>query len=460
LEPLREAFALLPVDADPRLRARVLEELARRLMLGGNMAEGNETARLAIAAALDAGSSSVEANARTTLGVGLLALGSEDEGLAEFERACSLTRENTRTALRFYINYSDGLHLAGRYADALDQALRGVQVARDLGLERSLGAMLAGNAAEPLIALGEWDRASSMINRALELEPPMHHQAHLRLLNAWLSVWRGELEVADATLLDFRPMIGGDQPSPQYASFAIRTDAEHALAAGDLVRAWFDMEGFLDHAEIYNRAFAYEMLAIGAAAARALDQQEGKQWRTALVRDFYSHRAHPVAIRRLWEPVIDAELSDSQTGWRSAVAALRQLPAPAHLAPYAGLRLAQHLVAGHHRTEAKDVIATAQGQASSLGAGLLSGRLAALAQRAGLTGSTAARSPIGSLTPREVEVLGLVAAGRSNGEIGSTLFISTKTASVHVSNILAKLGVNGRGEAAAVAHRAGLSGPG
>ncbi|MFP5283720.1 MAG: helix-turn-helix domain-containing protein [Actinomycetes bacterium] len=65
-------------------------------------------------------------------------------------------------------------------------------------------------------------------------------------------------------------------------------------------------------------------------------------------------------------------------------------------------------------------------------------------------------NPLRELTPREVEVLTLVAEGRSNGEIGAALFISTKTASVHVSNILAKLGVGGRGEAAAVAHRAGL----
>ncbi|WP_143712860.1 helix-turn-helix domain-containing protein, partial [Streptomyces hygroscopicus] len=57
------------------------------------------------------------------------------------------------------------------------------------------------------------------------------------------------------------------------------------------------------------------------------------------------------------------------------------------------------------------------------------------------------------LTPRERDVLRLVAAGRSNRQIAEQLFISPKTASVHVSNILAKLGVSGRGEAAAVAHR-------
>jgi DNA-binding CsgD family transcriptional regulator len=60
------------------------------------------------------------------------------------------------------------------------------------------------------------------------------------------------------------------------------------------------------------------------------------------------------------------------------------------------------------------------------------------------------------LTPREREVLALVADGRTNRQIAEALFISAKTASVHVSNILAKLGVGSRVEAAAVAHRLGL----
>jgi DNA-binding NarL/FixJ family response regulator len=60
------------------------------------------------------------------------------------------------------------------------------------------------------------------------------------------------------------------------------------------------------------------------------------------------------------------------------------------------------------------------------------------------------------LTGREEEVLALVAEGRSNREIGKQLFISAKTVSVHVSNILAKLGAAGRTEAVAVARRRGL----
>ena len=72
----------------------------------------------------------------------------------------------------------------------------------------------------------------------------------------------------------------------------------------------------------------------------------------------------------------------------------------------------------------------------------------------GLKGSGDAAFP--DLTPREREVLSLVANGRTNRQIAAELFITDKTASVHVSNILSKLGASNRGEAAALAHRAGF----
>jgi DNA-binding NarL/FixJ family response regulator len=102
-----------------------------------------------------------------------------------------------------------------------------------------------------------------------------------------------------------------------------------------------------------------------------------------------------------------------------------------------------------------------------LGARPLQGEVQALARRARLhlappagatvpaAGVSAPSAQLG-LTPREVEVLALVAAGRSNRQIAQALFISPKTVGVHVSNILAKLGVAGRVEAATVAHRLGL----
>jgi ATP/maltotriose-dependent transcriptional regulator MalT len=459
VEALREAVRILPQDADAKLRARVVEMLARRTMLSGDAQQGIELSRQAVEAAAAADSDSVTANAWVTLGTSLAAAGQEDEGLAAFDRISHLTR-SPRTLLRYYINYSDALNHAGRYEEAAGQAIKGVDVARELGLERSFGAMLAGNAAEPLLALGQWTRASAMIERALELDPPADHHAHLRLLQAWLHVWRGQLDEADAVLVEFRPLITNAQLAPQYTSQAIRTDAEHALAKGHHQRAWSDVTVFLDHWESYERTQCYPLLAAGAAAARVLDQRESTEERLALVRDLFDHRAMPVRIRPFWEPVIIAELDDTAEAWRSAFDELAAQPAPAHLHPYAGLRLGQHLVAGRERAEAKDVLAVASEEAAALGSTLLTDRIAALAQRAGfVVAAPAAASPVAGLTPRELEVLQLVAAGRSNGEIGNALFISTKTASVHVSNILAKLGVSGRGEAAALAHRVGLTVP-
>jgi DNA-binding NarL/FixJ family response regulator len=79
----------------------------------------------------------------------------------------------------------------------------------------------------------------------------------------------------------------------------------------------------------------------------------------------------------------------------------------------------------------------------------------ALARRARLDlGSGPAAASV--LTPREQEVMRLVAQGLTNRQIGRRLFISEKTASVHVSNVLAKLGAGGRTEAVAIAHRRGL----
>ncbi len=62
------------------------------------------------------------------------------------------------------------------------------------------------------------------------------------------------------------------------------------------------------------------------------------------------------------------------------------------------------------------------------------------------------------LTAREAEVLALVAQGLSNRQIGEQLFISGKTVSVHISNLLAKLGASGRAEAVSIAHQRGLIG--
>ncbi|CUR55277.1 Regulatory protein, LuxR [metagenome] len=141
---------------------------------------------------------------------------------------------------------------------------------------------------------------------------------------------------------------------------------------------------------------------------------------------------------------------DLVAAWRATVAAYDEF-GHVHEAARSRAVLAQVLRATGDPAAAREAADEARATAHALGAAPLLDRLKEL-------GSTPQRATAASvtLTPREQEILALVAQGRSNGEIGKQLFISTKTVSVHVSNILGKLGASGRTEAAAIARRRGL----
>jgi DNA-binding NarL/FixJ family response regulator len=154
-----------------------------------------------------------------------------------------------------------------------------------------------------------------------------------------------------------------------------------------------------------------------------------------------------------------ADGSQDLAGWDAVVAAWEAAGQPYPLS-YALLRAAGAALASGRRDAAVTRLRQAAGLAGPLAAQPLQQQISQLARRARLQlasqGSSqdvgGAAVPFG-LTAREQEVLGLVAAGRSNREIAAELFISPRTASVHVSNILSKLSVTSRGEAAAAAHR-------
>ncbi|MFD6178360.1 MULTISPECIES: helix-turn-helix transcriptional regulator [unclassified Isoptericola] len=118
-------------------------------------------------------------------------------------------------------------------------------------------------------------------------------------------------------------------------------------------------------------------------------------------------------------------------------------------------RWAQALRASGDVPAAEVEAAEALGEALDMGAAPLADAIHAWGRRARVP-LPGARRTTSVLTEREEEVLTLVAQGLSNRQIGERLYISTKTVSVHVSNLLAKLGVSGRAEAVAVAHRRGL----
>jgi len=177
-----------------------------------------------------------------------------------------------------------------------------------------------------------------------------------------------------------------------------------------------------------------------------------------------STRRPPTLEGRCWIARLDAELlrarllagqevdgADLIQAWTRAVQLFEERSEPYEVArSLAGLAQAL-LAAGTGTGEAADAIERARGIATELGAAPLLRRIP--------TGPVRGPSGPAELTRREQEVLGHLALGRSNGEIGRVLFISTKTVSVHVSRILAKLDVASRGEAVAAARARGLLDP-
>ena len=136
--------------------------------------------------------------------------------------------------------------------------------------------------------------------------------------------------------------------------------------------------------------------------------------------------------------------------WRVSVAAFERY-GHVYEAARSRARLAVALRAAGDHAGARDVAEQAREVAVRLEAKPLLAELDSLRPTEG-DGPT-------ELTPRELEVLTLLARGLTNGQIGKQLYISTKTVSVHVSNLLAKLGASGRTEAAAIARRRGLVSP-
>jgi len=122
-------------------------------------------------------------------------------------------------------------------------------------------------------------------------------------------------------------------------------------------------------------------------------------------------------------------------------------------------RWAEALLEAGDRAAAQVQLSHAEAAAREMGAEPLLGAFRALARRGRLE-LPGARPPRATrLTDRETEVLALIARGLTNRQIGEQLFISAKTVSVHVSNLLAKLGASGRAEAVGIAHQGGLLTP-
>lgn len=469
IELLREALDVLAGGPRSVLRANLLGELSARLMLGALFEEAIVTADAAFAEAEHVGSRprmSVAANIR---GIARVSAGDVERGLADLDLAGSLADDNESAGIRHLINASDAMYLLGRFDEAVRVAESGLEQARQRGVERTSGAMLLSNVAAPLYALGQTARADDVLDRALELDPSIGFSAHLQRLKLQSALWSGDVALAERLLRGWRTGLGLQRRIEVQSELGLAAVAGGiALAGGMVAEAWNEVSVVLHPGR--SRFAAYD-LPLVAIAARVIARARAGRIPLALpddvavaglgaVLDSAGHWPSAPVHRALF----DAELGGSGSGddvelWRAAVRAAGADVAPAQLLPYALLRLAEALAAAGDRPAAREYGDQARSAATAIGLGLVLQGVGDLERRMGLvrvsSGSGGARAVSrgveDDLTERERQVLTLLSQGLSNRQIAETLFISVKTASVHVSNILRKTNTATRTEAAFLA---------
>jgi DNA-binding CsgD family transcriptional regulator/tetratricopeptide (TPR) repeat protein len=480
LAVLEEAVGLLPPDVRSRVGAHVLSSLARALVRVDQIERAGELARRALAAAEAAGAVESKLAAQLVLGPAMVYGGDVEAGLTLMRE---VVEESWRAgfpwvAARGCVNLSDQELMLGRYDAAVQTVDEWMPIVEQAGLERTVGTFMRGNRAEALMRSGRWQEA--IVASAPGTEPPGVFVGTLLLLRAELHLLSGRRTEAEVDLREARRHLRRSS-SAQFALPLAVVEAEFARSGGDLDHARDVVERALARADIgQEHRYKWPVLSLGARieAERALAAGDGRGRddqapRMVALRETAESMPTTTAADRAHLGLVRAEHArlsgtDQAAAWSSAVSACRAMNEPFPLA-YALLRHAEAASVDGASDAAGASAREAAGLARAMGAEPLVADIEALIRRARLReeeAPEAAPAPTEDdvpdelarlgLTARESEVLALVADGRSNGQIAERLFITRKTASVHVSNILSKLGVATRGEAAAMAHRRGL----
>jgi DNA-binding CsgD family transcriptional regulator/tetratricopeptide (TPR) repeat protein len=506
---LDDAAALIEDLPPTPNTARVVASLAGILVLGDQTTRAIEVGERAAALAIAVGDRAIEAYVLAGLGVARVNHGDEARGLDELRTGLRLAHELRLNGIDFhraYSNLSSGLQIAGRLEESVAVALEGVGWAKARGMWRLQGVFLEANAAAALVELGRWDEARLLLD--LSNRPPTQGVALLNhaVVAGALHVRSGDLAAAREILVTAaeatRRLRDAQFSGPIYVGLV-----ELLLAEGRLD----EVDATVDEAverlaatEETGRRYQVELNALAIRGARArLDRRRAErddaatteirrsaQARIASVRADLA-AAMPMAKGTLDELVGHALLAEAElaslerrepvAAWGKAVAHWAAVGRPYHIA-WARYRQAEAILGarGAARSTAEPALAEAAAIARGLGAAPLVdaverlARMARIELRAGVVeraadgptpdfGTAAASAPPAAperpfgLTARELEVVPLIVDGYSNRKIAERLFISESTAGVHVSNILGKLGVTTRVEAAAIAVRAGLA---
>ncbi|WJL96251.1 AAA family ATPase [Microbacterium sp. ET2] len=479
-EELLGAIAMLEgieTDASRVLQSRILSNLAL------SYSDGRAEQYLQTAVALAEGAGDDVALAIALVNESWLSsdtAGDEIAALAPLERALEL---QVNPAVRAYVGaaYVDLLARLGRYDDAarvgeahLADAVRG-------GIERGSGGSIAVQIAHAHFCAGRPDEAKQFATRARRLLDRPSRGSVIRLL-AGHYAWNDQSDERDALLaVERTAMDESGRSQPHRNDWWDLQTVDAVLMSSCGLRATIDAEdraAWAQRIDRIRRLVARE----GASAARrfrtltaamllravAPTRAGGEGWEelsglrkaiTDATREWPRAGVTPVIVE-----VIDATLADAAQRdtdervrrWHAVVDAARTGVLPVRHQQIARLSLASALIDAGERDAAARELDGVNIDARRLGVARAAFWAEDLAERAGLrrraNESPRATDAVGSaaLTPRERQVLALVAEGLTNAQIGARLYISPKTASVHVSAILAKVGASNRAEAAAL----------
>ncbi len=489
---VEEALAL--VDRDGPVRAGLLGLRAEALMDAGREAEAARVAEDAMGLAVRLDLRDLQSEVGGTVARLAERGGDPQESLRRLESVSTAGRATDLALLRTLHQIGSLHHRQDRLPEALAAFLRAAGRAREVGLPwapygldaRVMAAVLA-------YETGDWDTARRLTDHRGE-DPPPAAAASLDAAGAYVAAATGR-PLSPGDLERIRRYWPADGliaiQSGSAALDALGTRGEtraagrlHAELVAFLRRTWreerVDAEARLAAlrlgplAEHADRVPARDREALLAEAAELLAAAgavwppggpvapgtEGVAWLARV-------RAENLRLRQR-VGVGDVDPADLVAAWREAATAFARRGDPYEEAR-SRARLAEALRVTGDAAAAADEASRARAHASRLGARPLLAELdRARGPGAGRGGPYQSGSKSGSkscresgrLTARELEVLRLLDAGRTNGDIGRQLFISTKTASVHVSNIPAKLGAGSRGEAVALARDRGLLGSG
>jgi DNA-binding CsgD family transcriptional regulator/tetratricopeptide (TPR) repeat protein len=475
------AVALVPAEPPTRLRARVTAAMAQALINAERQDEALRWCDEALRVARAIGSAEEEADVLVTQGM----IEEHDDpasarplyaaGRAQAAAAGNPEIESRALQDLAWLEFDLGNLAAARavFDDGVELAQRAGLGWSDVGITMRRGQCLVRYEA------GDWDDCERLAAAVPGLAPALA-VVELGAAALLVEVGRGRPAAAKrlrdlAALAGLDPVIDMEVAGLEADQATWQDDLERAESAVQRGLAILDTGQFRASPTVENAWICAIGLVVQAERAeRARTAGDAEMLRHAIaVGRMLFERAHTAVeqTRALhgvdlpaWHAKAEAEWTRVQ-GRSDPKAWLVAVEAFSYGAVYevarCRWRLAEALLGAGEREPATAAAQAAHKTARRLGAEPLRGALEALARRGRLdlgAGVPAERSLAG-LTPRELEVLRLLVEGRSNRQIAEALFISVKTASVHVTNLLAKLGVHSRLEAAATARRLGLDQP-